>query len=218
MTDDINELPAISPEFLKLARDVTKRYDTLWGVRNRHHAIQKIVEELDEAKVSKNDTDTLNQLADVLVVTLAAMHALGTSDDEINKLLGKTIEKAEKRITEKETMEKDKQLLRLTEHVLWETKGDEYFELTSTFHKRLSELTQIENDLTGRHDSIPKKITILKHQIDRLNDEFLGRGIVVTINKIHSNSTSTRQSDHIVIKRLNDEHLPQPNTVVSTTR
>ena len=202
---------AISPKFLRRARSVTERYDILWGVRNRHHAIQKIAEELDDAEMSKNDTDTLNQLADVLVVTLAAMHALGTSDDEINQLLGKTIEKAEKRIIKKETNEKDKQLLRLTEHVLWEMKGGKYFELTSTFHKRLLELAQMENEMTGRHDDIPKNIISLRRHIDRLNNTFFERG--VNINITNANAIKKHDS-HILIEAIIKQNESQPNTVV----
>ena len=101
--------PAISPEFLKRARGVTYRYDAMWGVRTKQQVLGKIQDETIKAACAINRSAILDDLGDVLMVTLAAMHAIVVSDNGINTILGKTITKAERRVTEIEINHQQKQ-------------------------------------------------------------------------------------------------------------
>lgn len=192
----------ISPEYLKRARDVTDRYDVIWLCRNKRTAIEKIISETNEAEAAETSIETLEELADVLLVTLAGMHAVGVTDKNINHILEKTMKKAEKRVSGKEVEYENNQFKSQVNNVMRENNG-RYFGQISAFREQLLRQVDILTDITGKTVNIPKTIPALEKRMRELDEMFLKNDIKVTIQKNDSGATKKKSdSSYILIEHI----------------
>ena len=193
---------AISPEYLKRARDVTDRYDLIWFCRNKRTAIEKIISEVNEVEAAETKIETLEELTDVLLVTLAGMHAVGVTDKKINYILEKTMKKAEKRVSYKEVEYENDQFTTQVDNIMRENNG-RYFGLTSAFRDQLLRQIRFLMDITGKTVDIPKTIPALEKRMRELDEIFLKNNIKVTIQKSDSGATKKKSdSSYILIEHI----------------
>ena len=192
----------ISPEYLKRARNVTDRYDVIWFCRNKRTAIEKIISETNEAEAAETNIETLEELSDVLLVTLAGMHAIGVTDKNINHILEKTMKKAEKRVSGKEVEYENNQFKSLANQIMREN-GGRYFGQTSAFREQLIRHAKILTEITGKKVDIPKTILALEKRMRGLDETFLKNEIKVTIQKNDSGAKKKKSdSSYILLEHI----------------
>ena len=192
----------ISPEYLKRARNVTNRYDVIWFCRNKRTAIEKIISETNEAEAAETNIETLEELSDVLLVTLAGMHAIGVTDKNINHILEKTMKKAEKRVSGKEVEYENNQFKSLANQIMREN-GGRYFGQTSAFREQLIRHAKILTEITGKKVDIPKTILALEKRMRGLDETFLKNEIKVTIQKNDSGAKKKKSdSSYILLEHI----------------
>ena len=130
------------------------------------------------------------------------MHAIGVMNKNINRILEKTMKKAEKRVSDEEVKYKDEQFQNQAEHVMCEN-GGRYFGQTSAFREQLIRQANILTEITGKKVDIPKTVHALEKRMLGLDKLFLKNGMKITIQKSDAGIKKKKSdSSYILIERI----------------